>query len=54
MNEFAPIFITASNRQEKSYPNDSVNHTMASFTVLSFTGYMKHLIRVNQIWGENN
>lgn len=36
--------------QKISYPKDRVNQTAASFSVLSFTGYVKHLIKVNQIY----
>lgn len=35
--------------QNTSYPKDKVNQTAASFIVLSFTGWLKHFTKVNQI-----
>lgn len=34
------------------YPKERVNHTTASLIVLSLTGYVKHLLNVNQICEE--
>lgn len=35
---------------QKIYPKDRVNQTAASFTVLSFTGLLKHFLKVDQIY----